>query len=175
LPLLSQAMMLTWGKREGNRLTVRGYNETGGVARAVEFGAEAVYAALPDAGQHIARETFEALVLAGPDGQLARRPALRADLCPARHGPARHAVDNVLEVFAGSRLLVLDGDTVQIAHDVLLRAWPRLRGWLDREQANWILYAQLRDDAARWAEHGRDSSFFYRGSELAAVRQAAAR
>lgn len=175
LPLLSQAMMLTWGKREGNRLTVRGYNETGGVGRAVEFGAEAVYAALPDAGQHIAREIFEALVLTGPDGQLARRPAFRANLCPSRHGAARLAVDNVLEVFAGSRLLVLDGDTVQIAHDVLLRAWPRLRAWLDREQANWILYAQLRDDAARWAEHGRDSSFFYRGSELAAVRQAAAR
>ena len=36
LPLLSQAMMLTWSKREGSRLTVRAYNETGGVARSVE-------------------------------------------------------------------------------------------------------------------------------------------
>lgn len=174
LPLLSQAMMLTWGRREGNRLTVRGYNETGGVARAVEFGAEAVYAALPDAGQRIAREIFEALVLVGPDGQLARRSVPRADLSPDPRGGDRRPVDNVLEVFAGSRLLVLDGDTVQIAHDVLLRAWPRLRGWLDREQANWILHAQMQEDAARWAEHGRDSSFLYRGSQLAAVRQASA-
>ena len=172
LPLLSQAMMLTWGKREGNRLTVRGYNQTGGVARSVEFSAEAIYQALPDAGQQIAREIFQSLALAGPDGQLARRPARRPDLCP---GAARRAVENVLEAFAGSRLLVLDGDTVQIAHDVLLRAWPRLRSWLDREQASWILYTQLQEDAARWAEHGRDSSFLYRGSQLAAVQQAAAR
>ncbi len=172
LPLLSQVMMLTWGRREGSRLTVRGYNETGGIARSVESGAEAVYEALPDAGQHIAREIFEALVVAGPDGQLARRPVLRAELCPDRRGDGRRAVDTVLEAFAGSRLLVLDGDTVQIAHDVLLRAWPRLRGWLDREQASWILYAQLAEDAARWAEHGRDPSFLYRGSQLTAVQQA---
>ena len=175
LPLLSQAMMLTWGKREGNRLTARGYNETGGVARCVEFSAEAVYAALPDAGQHVAREIFQALVLVDPDGQLARRPVPRAELCASRRGTARHPVDTVLEAFAASRLLVLDGDTVQIAHDVLLRAWPRLRGWLDREQASWILYTQLQEDATRWAEHGRDASFLYRGAQLAAVQQAATR
>ena len=172
LPLLSQAMMLTWGKREGNRLTVRGYNQTGGVARSVEFSAEAIYEALPDAGQQIAREIFQALALAGPDGQLARRPARRADLCP---GAARRAVENVLEAFAGSRLLILDGDIVQIAHDVLLRAWPRLRGWLEGDQANTILYAQLQEDAAQWAGHELDPSFLYRGSQLAAVQQAAAR
>jgi WD40 repeat protein len=175
LPLVSQAMMLTWDKRDGDRLTVRGYNETGGVARSVEFGAEAVYAALPDAEQLITREIFQALVLISPDGQLTRRPARRADLCPDRRRAARRAIDNVLEAFAGSRLLLLDRDTVQIAHDVLLRAWPRLRGWLDREQASWILYTQLQEDAAQWAEHGRDSSFLYRGSQLVAVQQAAAR
>ena len=175
LPLLSQAMMLTWGKREGNRLTVRGYRETGGVARCVEFGAEAVYGGLPDAGQYATREIFQALVLVDPDGQLARRPMPRAELCASRRGTARHPVDTVLEAFAASRLLVLDGDTVQIAHDVLLRAWPRLRGWLDLEQASWILYTQLQEDATRWAEHGRDASFLYRGSQLAAVQQATAR
>ena len=175
LPLLSQAMMLTWSKRDGNRLTVPGYHETGGVARSVEFGAEAVYEALPDAGQQVAREIFQALVLVGPDGQLAppRRAPGRADA--GQRDAARRAVDTVLEAFASSRLLVLDGDTVQIAHDVLLRAWPRLRGWLDSEQANWILYTQLQEDAAEWAAHGRDPSFLYRGSQLAAVEQAAAR
>jgi WD40 repeat protein len=185
LPLLSQAMMLTWEKREGHRLTVRGYHETGGVARCVEFGAEAVYGVLPDAGQHVAREVFQALVLVSPDGQLARCPAVRADLYAGRRGAARgdagrtdaarRAVDNVLEAFADRRLLVLDGDAVQIAHDVLLRAWPRLRGWLDREQASRILHTQLQEDATRWDGHGRDSSFLYRGSQLAVVQQAATR
>jgi WD40 repeat protein len=180
LPLLSQAMMLTWSKREGSRLTVRGYNETGGVARSVEYGAEAVYAALPDAGQHIAKEIFQALVLVSPDGQLARRAVTRAALVPARRDGDRRAVDTVLEAFAASRLLVLDRDTVQIAHDVLPRAWPRLRGWLESDQASWILYAQLQEDAGKWAGHGRDPSFLYRGSvargrALAAAPPAAAR
>ena len=175
LPLLSQAMMLTWQRRDGNRLTVAGYRETGGVARSVEFGAEAVYEALPDAGQQIAREIFRTLVLAGPDGQLARRAASRAELAAGRRDAVRRTLGTVLEAFASSRLLVLDGDTVQIAHDVLLRAWPRLRGWLDSEQAGWILYTQLQEDAAEWAGHGRDSSFLYRGSQLAAVEQAATR
>jgi WD40 repeat protein len=174
LPLLSQAMMLTWQRRDGNRLTVPGYQETGGVARSVEFGAEAVYDALPDAGQQIAREIFRALALVGPDGQLGRRAVPRAQLAAGRRDAARGTVDTALEAFASSRLLVLDGDTVQIAHDVLLRAWPRLRAWLDNEQANWILYAQLQEDAARWAEHGRDPSFLYRGRQLAAVEQAKA-
>jgi WD40 repeat protein len=175
LPLLSQAMMLTWQRRDGNRLTVPGYHETGGVARSVEFGAEAVYEALPDAGQQIAREIFRALALAGPDGQLARRAASRAELAAGRRDAARRTLGTVLEAFASSRLLVLDGDTVQIAHDVLVRAWPRLRGWLDSEQASWVLYTQLQEDAAEWAGHGQDSSFLYRGSQLAAVEQAATR
>jgi WD40 repeat protein len=175
LPLLSQAMMLTWSKREGSRLTVRGYNETGGVTRSVEYGAEAVYTALPDAGQHVAKEIFQALVLVSPDGQLARRAVTRGALVPARRDGDRRAVDTVLEAFAASRLLVLDRDTAQIAHDVLPRAWPRLRGWLESDQASWLLYAQLQEDAGKWAGHGRDLSFLYRGSELAAVQQAAAR
>ena len=175
LPLVSQSMMLTWQRRDGNRLTVQGYHESGGVARSVEFGAEAVYEALPDAGQQTAREVFRALVLVGPDGQLARRAAPRAELAAGRRQAARRALGTVLEAFASSRLLVLDGDTVQIAHDVLLRAWPRLRGWLDSEQANWVLYTQLQEDAAGWAGHGRDSSFLYRGSQLVAVEQVSAR
>ena len=136
----------------------------------MEFGAEAVYEALPDAEQQIAREIFQALVLVGPDGQLARRPCPSGRAGPGRRDAARRAVDNVLEAFAGSRLLVLDGDTVQIAHDVLLRAWPRLRGWLDGEQANWILYTQLQEDAAEWAGHGRDSPSCTGGASRAAGR-----
>ena len=43
LPLLSQAMALTWVEREGDRLTSHGYAQAGGVSRAVETGANRVY------------------------------------------------------------------------------------------------------------------------------------
>ena len=174
LPLLSQAMMLTWEKREGNRLTVRGYHETGGIASCVEFGAEAVYEALPDAGQHIAREVFQVLVLVSQDGQLVGRPVPRAELTAGQRDAGRRAVDTVLDAFADRRLLVLDGDTVQVAHDVLLRAWPRLRGWLERDRGALILHGQLAEDAAVWHNHRKDASYLYRGAQLAGVAEAVA-
>ena len=46
LPLMSQAMAATWERREGNELTLRGYRRAGGVADAVNRGAQAAYDAL---------------------------------------------------------------------------------------------------------------------------------
>ena len=63
----------------------------------------------------------------------------------------------------------------QLSHDVLLRAWPRLRGWLEEDQASWILYGQLADAAAAWHDSHDDPSFLYRGAQLAALQQAVTR
>ena len=46
--MLSQALALTWENREDDRLTREGYDRAGRVARAVEVGAEAVYAGLTE-------------------------------------------------------------------------------------------------------------------------------
>ena len=62
-----------------------------------------------------------------------RTKTLRASLYAGFPGAGRDQVDAVIEKFAARRLLVLDTDTVQIAHDLLLTAWPRLNGWLVRE------------------------------------------
>src|SRR5439155_18757082 len=69
----------------------------------------------------------------------------------------------------------LNNDTAEIAHDVLLLAWPRLRGWLAGDQADRALYSQFIDDAAIWRRSDRASSFLYRDARLAAVRQATRR
>ena len=77
--------------------------------------------------------------------------------------------------FAGKRLLTLNDGTAEISHDVLLHAWPLLGGWLADDQASLILYSQLAEDAAAWRGSRDDPSFLYRGTQLAAIRQAAAR
>ena len=69
--------------------------------------------------------------------------------------------------------MVLGDGTAEIAHDVLLQAWPRLRGWLEEDQSSLILYGQLAEDTARWQQDGKDSSRLYRGVQLAAAREAA--
>ena len=173
LPLLSQAMLMTWENRDGDRLTSHGYGLAGGVSRAVQTSADTVYDSLPAAQQSIARQILRTMTIAGRDGRFTRRPVSRADLYAASLPTGQSQVDEILEAFAARRLVVLDNSTAQIAHEALLRAWPKLRAWLAEDQATWALSSQLADDAAEWQAQGGDSSFLYRGTQLASVRQAA--
>jgi WD40 repeat protein len=172
LPLLSQAMAMTWDLREGNQLTGHGYGQSGGVSRAVQVSADRLYDDLPVRQQMLARELLRRMTLVSRDGRIARRPVSKDDLYTGRSEADRIQVDDVLEAFAAQRLIVLDGDTAQISHDVLLSAWPRLRGWLEEDRANWIVYGQLADDATAWHGGGQDGSFLYRGTRLTVLRQA---
>jgi WD40 repeat protein/DNA-binding XRE family transcriptional regulator len=175
LPLLSQAMALTWEQRDGDRLTSHGYAQAGGVSHAVQTGADRVYDTLSAGQQAVARDMLRSMTVASRDGTLARRPASRDDLYAGLPGAARADIDAVLDAFAAERLAVLDGDTAQLSHDVLLRAWPRLRGWLEEDQASWVLYSQLADAALAWHDSDDDPSFLYRGAQLAALQQAVTR
>ena len=175
LPLLSQAMALTWEHREGDRLTSRGYAQAGGVSHAVQTAADRAYDALPAGQQAIARDVLRSMTVASRDGGLARRPVTRHDLHTGLPDAARADIDAVLDAFAAERLVVLDEDRAQLSHDVLLRAWPRLRGWLEEDQASWILYGQLADSATAWHDSHDDPSFLYRGTQLTALQQAVTR
>jgi WD40 repeat protein len=175
LPLLSQAMALTWEKREGDQLTERGYQGTGdaaGIAGAVEVSAETAYRRLTENQQAIARDVFRRMTAMGPDHRPARRAVTSGDLHAGRPKSQWPEVDAVVEAFAQVRLLVLDAGRAEIAHDVLLDAWPRLRGWLDEDETSMILYGQLAEDTARWQASGHDRTVLYRGVQLAATREA---
>src|SRR5215472_7620516 len=134
LPLLSEAMALTWDNREGNRLTSHGYDQAGGVSHAVQTGAEEVYDALPAARQALARDLFRRLTVAGSDGRLARRPATRDELYTGLKAADQAQADAVLEALVAGRLAVVDDGRAQISQDILLRDWPRLSGWLEEDQ-----------------------------------------
>jgi WD40 repeat protein len=173
LPQLSQAMMATWARRDNGRLTAGGYDAAGRIAAAVEVSAESVYDRLPANQKPLARDVLRQLTVVTHDHRPVGRPVTRADLRARQPKNQWPGVDAVLAAFARSHLLVLDADVAEIAHDILLRAWPRLRGWLDEDQGSLILHDQLTVDAARWRGHGKDSSRLYRGVQLAATRQAA--
>src|SRR5580704_1801605 len=163
LPMFSQALALTWENREDGRLTKAGYDRAGRVAGAIEACAEAVYAGLTEDQRAFALDVLRQMTAVGHDGGLARRPL-------SRSGPR---ADAVLGAFAQGRLVILGDSTAEIAHDALLQAWPRLRGWLEEDQSSLILYRQLAEDTARWRQDGKDSSRLYRGVQLAAAREAA--
>ena len=174
LPLMSQAMAATWEHREGNELTLRAYRRTGGVADAVNRGAQAAYDALTSPQQDTARLVFTQLTVVTPEGQLARRRCRRTDL----HAPGAQLaadIDTVLDTFSARRLLILGKDHAEISHDVLLHSWKQLRDWLGDDQLDRALYSQVVSDAQTWDINGRDSSYLYRPGRLATVDAAATR
>ncbi len=63
--------------------------------------------------------------------------------------------------------MTIDGDTVQIAHEALVRVWPRLRGWLDDDVEGQRLFRHLAGAADAWDAMGRPDSELYRGARLA--------
>ena len=174
LPLMSQAMAATWERREGNELTLRGYRRAGGVADAVNRGAQAAYDALTSSQQDAARLVFTQLTVITADGRFARRRCRRADLS-SRGTQMIADINAVIGVFSARRLLVLGEDSVEIAHDALLQAWKKLRDWLGDDQLDRALYGQVVTDAAAWDGNGRDAAYLYRPGRLATIAAAAAR
>lgn len=168
LPLLSHALMAAWQRRQAGRLTVAGYRAAGGIRGAVAATAESAWAQLGPDGQAAARRLLLRLVRVGDDTRDARRRASSAELATPSAGG--RAAEHALEVLARERLVTLDAGSVEISHEALLRAWPRLRRWIDQDRAGILARQRLEEDAAAWQRQGRDSSLIYRGARLGAVR-----
>ena len=70
---------------------------------------------------------------------------------------------------ARERLITVGEDEAEVAHEALLREWPRLRGWLEEDAEGRRLHRHLTHAARDWNAGGRDASELYRGSRLAAA------
>ncbi|GAB2840471.1 hypothetical protein GCM10027176_50370 [Actinoallomurus bryophytorum] len=171
LPLLSHALLATWDQATGRTLTLDHYRATGGIRDAVTRTAENAFAELSVAGQKdIARRLFLSLVRTGHDAADTRRRVSRAELLAACDAePA--AVLEVLDRFVNSRLITVDGDSIEITHEALLTTWPRLTGWLDADRTWRRLHHGLTVAAHNWQRSGYDPDGLYRGGMLQVVRE----
>ncbi|MFE2413461.1 helix-turn-helix domain-containing protein [Kitasatospora sp. NPDC059408] len=168
LPLVSHAMVETWRRRSGNRLTLDGYLAAGGIQHALAQTAEAAFRALSPVQQDLARSLFLRLTALGDGTEDTRRRISRDELDPAPDMAA------VLESLARQRLVTLDQDCVEITHEAIIRCWPRLRGWLTEDRDRLLLHRQITDATAGWEAHDRDPHALYRGTRLAAALDLAA-
>ncbi|MFE7135339.1 hypothetical protein ACFVIM_31215 [Streptomyces sp. NPDC057638] len=168
LALMSHALRETWRRSRGRTLTEEAYEAAGGVCGALARTAEEVYTRLPGPRAQTARRMLLRLITPGVGVPDTRRAAERGELLA---GTGRDAAP-VLEALAGARLLTLDGERVEIAHEALLRAWPRLRGWIAADRDRLLLHRRLTEDARLWAELGRDPGALYRGTRLARAEAA---
>ncbi|OXY99569.1 caspase, EACC1-associated type [Streptomyces diastatochromogenes] len=169
LPLLSHALWSTWRHRQGRRLTVAGYRDSGGIDEAIKQTADDTYEHLDDAGRAAVRRMLPRLVHIDDDAPDTSRPADRTVLLDGLPDP--QAAERALNRLAAARLLVLDEHTVRISHNALLHTWPRLREWIDADR-DWLrTRQQVAVDAATWWEADRHPSLLYRGPRLAATRE----
>jgi len=80
-----------------------------------------------------------------------------------------------VHALAAAGLVTVDTTTVRITHEALLRAWPRLRGWLTENRQELLARQQLHDAATAWLTENRDRGALYRGRRLDSVRHWAKR
>ena len=170
LPLLGHALLATWDRRRHGTLTVEGYRATGGIHGAVARTAEEAYTALDADQQRLARHLFLRLVHVSDQTADSRRRASRAELLPVLPYTESGRLERVLEAFIDHRLITSSVDTVEIAHEALLTAWPRLRGWIDEDRTGLRVHRRLGDAALAWHNDARDPHRLYRGPALEAAR-----
>ncbi|UCC65281.1 MAG: hypothetical protein JSV36_09680, partial [Anaerolineae bacterium] len=91
-------------------------------------------------------------------------------------GEARDRVDRVLEKLVEARLVRLtEGQTladaqIEVAHEALVRNWPRLVDWLDEERVEMRRRLRLTAAAEQWDALGRDPGALLRGASLEEAR-----
>ncbi|MFD7614021.1 helix-turn-helix domain-containing protein, partial [Streptomyces sp. NPDC059828] len=168
LPLVSHALMATWQQREGAMLTVSGYERTGGIQGAIARTAEDAFAQLYPAEQKTIRRLLARLVHVA-DGTAATRRRMSRTALMEQLADA-DGVAATLDTFVRARLITMGSDTVEITHEALLHAWPRLRGWIHADRAGLLIHQQLALAADEWERAGRDPSVLYRGTRLDTVR-----
>ncbi len=165
LPLLSTALLELWQKRQAGALTLATYRESGGVHGAVARLAEGTYARVPDVRKQLVRAIMLRLVGEGEGDAAVRRRAPLAELDLERDTD----IAEVLATLADSRLVTVSEGSVEVAHEALLREWPRLREWIEEDTEGRRLRRHITQAATEWDAAGRDQGELYRGARLAAA------
>ncbi|QQQ00639.1 winged helix-turn-helix domain-containing protein [Lysobacter enzymogenes] len=175
LPLLQHTLQQLYQRREqGGRLTFAAYRDIDGLDGALRQHAERAVAEVPAAAQRSLPRVLARLVRLSSSGErLGCLPAAMESFADPHER-------ELIEALVRHRLLV---DTVQdtrpaviVAHEALLRAWPRAAAWLEESRDGLRLRARLAESAARWQSEGRRRDLLLpRGRRLDEARDLARR
>jgi WD40 repeat protein len=170
LPLLAFAMARLWERRDREKklLTREAYADIGGVAGALALHAEATMDKIGPERQAIAREIFRNLITAQGTRAVADREELLSVFAQSANA------EEVLRQLVDARLLTsyeVEGaegqpshHRVEVVHESLLKAWPRLVRWQAQDEEGAVLRDQLKQAAHLWEEKGRTSDLLWTGT-----------
>jgi len=146
----------------GEALDLCCYEAVGGMSHALSRHADEAFNDLPDdRSRKVAEKLFKALTEKGPDNREIRRPVTLGEIC-AVVGAGASEVTAVIEPFhrQGRSFLMLPGGElnsealVDISHESLIRAWERLRKWVEEEARSARIYRRLAETAMLYKEGG---------------------
>jgi WD40 repeat protein/serine/threonine protein kinase len=171
LPLLQFAITELFERRQGRKLVLQAYEESGGVMGALARRADELYGELSEAQQTAAHQMFLRLINIGEGPQQdTRRRVLWSELTSIAQDEA--ALLYVLDKFDKARLLTFDHDavtrepTVEIAHESLISQWKQLNLWLNTNREDLQTQRRLASALQDWQEGKRDPSFLASGVRL---------
>jgi WD40 repeat protein len=134
-------------KEDRTRFTGDDYEQVGRIEGAIERRAEAAEALLSRGSEHVLDRLLLRFVTLSEEHRQAARPVPRGELTD----PTDKQIVQKLE---DQRLLVSDVDTVRLAHEQLITAWPRLKRAVDVCRKDLVLQARLERQAKDW-ENGK--------------------
>lgn len=175
LPLLQFTLLKLWEKRERNRVTRRVYEEVGNPRQALERSAEAFFTSLIPEEQATAKRILLKMVRPGEGREVTSNRILLSEVY--REGEARDRIERVLDRLINEAHLVKlsmressEDEQVEVAHEALIRNWPRLVAWLDAEREELRQRFLLAEAARQWEQLGRPTDSLWRGRLLEEVR-----
>ncbi|MFD1537002.1 WD40 repeat domain-containing serine/threonine protein kinase [Nonomuraea guangzhouensis] len=148
---------------EGSR-AAQGVRGEGEVDPALGTIAEDAYGALGAQERELAAEVFLRLVAVDEDGRESGRAVSQDELFGGRPEPEAAAIRRILRTF--SYVVVTDEESVALSRPALLRAWPRLRMWVDADREGLAVLSQITSAARHWTDNGRRDGDLLQGSRL---------
>ncbi len=175
LPLLQDTLTELWKRRKVDRLTLAEYTQLGGVNGTLKNRADQLYNSLSDEQQSVAKWIFLELTQLGEGTEDTRKQVLKSYLITTKYSDS--IINNTLNKLTKARLVVMKGleirgekektvTIVDVAHEALIRHWPRLREWLNENRDVLRRRRDIDAVAKEWEANGKSKAYLLHGPKL---------
>ena len=169
LPLLEFVLRYLWEERHHSQLLHEAYEKMGGLQGAVANKAEQFYSRLSGPEQEAVQRLFLQLVRPGQEAEPTRRRERLAEIPEASRALVKRLADERLLVT--SIAAETAEETVEVAHEALIRHWDSLKSWLGRDREFLFWRERLRILVSEWQRAARNKSSLLRGPALVEARR----
>ncbi|MFD4652246.1 trypsin-like peptidase domain-containing protein [Streptomyces sp. NPDC058441] len=147
LPLLEKTLTLLWEQREDNRLTSEAYKAIGTLKESLATWRDTAFAEFTPRQRAAAERILSALVRHDETRQTpdTRQRRSLTDLRALAGDPES---DTALAVLARHRIITTYREEAELIHDTLIRDWPDLQTWVERDAKfhAWLRRARAQAD-----------------------------